>query len=70
MFDTIWSWKPHKDVTLRAAIYNVTDQRYFKWPMGLTYTVPPSVASVAISNPLELQTQPGRTFKVGASVVF
>lgn len=70
VFDTIWSWKPHRDITLRAAIYNVTDQRYFKWPMGLTYAVPPSPASVAVSNPLELQTQPGRTFKFGANVVF
>ena len=69
VFDTIWSWKPFDKWTLRAAVYNIFDERYFKWPMPNSYVIPPTTA-VAISNPLELQTQPGRTYKVGMSVEF
>jgi hemoglobin/transferrin/lactoferrin receptor protein len=74
VFDTIWSYKPMKDVTLRFAVNNILDQRYFKFPFATTYTLVPSPAtgtsSPAFSNPLELQTQPGRTFRVGATVEF
>jgi hemoglobin/transferrin/lactoferrin receptor protein len=74
VFDTIWSYKPHKDVTLRFAVNNILDQRYFKFPFATTYTLVPSPAtgtsSPAFSNPLELQTQAGRTYRIGATVEF
>ena len=35
VFDTIWSWKPFDKWTLRAAVYNIADTRYFKWPNAL-----------------------------------
>jgi hemoglobin/transferrin/lactoferrin receptor protein len=74
VFDTIWSYKPHKDVTLRFAVNNILDARYWKWPFPTTYTTAPSPASgtnsPAFSNPLELQTQAGRTYRIGATVTF
>jgi len=69
VFDTIWSWKIGSNWTLRGAIYNIFDERYFAWPMANTYLTTVSNA-VKISNPLELQTQPGRTFRVGLSATF
>jgi hemoglobin/transferrin/lactoferrin receptor protein len=69
VFDTVWSWNFYKNWTLRAAVYNILDTRYFKWPMPNEYLLNPSNA-VKISNPLELQTQPGRTFKVGLNATF
>jgi hypothetical protein len=47
---------------------------YFKWPFSTTYTTLPSPLtgfnSPAFSNPLELRTQPGRTYRIGATVEF
>jgi hemoglobin/transferrin/lactoferrin receptor protein len=70
VLDTIWSYKPHKDVTLRFAVNNIFDLRYFKWPFALTYNITPTPAATAVSNPLELQTQAGRTYRIGATVEF
>ncbi len=75
VFDLFGSWKPTENITLRAGVLNIADTRYFRWPMPNTYnkTVAPSgtcSGSVACSNPLELQTAAGRTFKLGANITF
>jgi hemoglobin/transferrin/lactoferrin receptor protein len=72
VFDAILGWSPPfaKGLTLRAAVLNIGDTRYFRSLNGATtYAIVPSTA-VAIQNPLELQTAPGRTFKVGANYQF
>ena len=71
-FDAIVNWSPRwvPGLTLRASVLNFTDARYFRSLNGATsYPIVPSTA-VAIANPLELQTAPGRTFKVGATYAF
>ncbi|MFD1332844.1 TonB-dependent hemoglobin/transferrin/lactoferrin family receptor [Methylopila musalis] len=65
----ITGWGPVESITFRGAVQNVFDTRYFKGPLAYTFNVVP-LQSVAITNPLELQTSPGRTFKVSASVSF
>jgi hemoglobin/transferrin/lactoferrin receptor protein len=51
-------------------VLNFTDERYFRSLNGATtYSIIPTTA-VAIANPLELQTAPGRTYKVGATYTF
>jgi hemoglobin/transferrin/lactoferrin receptor protein len=73
VWDTIWSYKPMENLTLRFAVNNILDQRYFKFPFGTTYNTNPGLTATftncaCFSNPLELQTQAGRTFRVGATV--
>ena len=71
-FDAIFGWSPRwvPGLTLRASVLNFADARYFRSLNGATtYPIVPTTA-VAITNPLELQTAPGRTFKVGATYTF
>jgi hemoglobin/transferrin/lactoferrin receptor protein len=71
-FDAIFGWSPRwvPGLTLRASVLNIGDARYFRSLNGATtYPIVPTTA-VAIANPLELQTAPGRTFKVGATYQF
>ncbi len=72
VFDAIVGWSPQAvpGLTLRGSILNLADTRYFASLNGTTtYNTVPTTA-VAISNPLELRTAPGRTFKVGANYAF
>ncbi|MBR1222308.1 TonB-dependent hemoglobin/transferrin/lactoferrin family receptor [Bradyrhizobium sp. U87765 SZCCT0131] len=72
VFDAIVNWAPQwvPGLTLRGAVLNIADVRYFPSFNGTTtYAIVPTTA-VAMSNPLELRTAPGRTFKVGASYAF
>lgn len=72
VFDAIVGWSPQSlpGLTLRGSILNLADTRYFASLNGTTtYNTVPTTA-VAISNPLELRTAPGRTFKVGANYAF
>jgi hemoglobin/transferrin/lactoferrin receptor protein len=72
VFDAIVGWAPQAvpGLTLRGSLLNITDTRYFTSFNGTTqYSIVPTTA-VAISNPLELRTAPGRTFKVGANYAF
>lgn len=69
VFDLLGSWKPSENITLRAGIFNIADTRYFRWPMPTTYSRTAS-SNVAFSNPLELQTAAGRTFRLGANITF
>lgn len=72
VLDAIFGWSPRlvPGLTLRASVLNIFDARYFRSLNGATtYAIVPTTA-VAITNPLELQTAPGRTFKVGATYTF
>jgi hemoglobin/transferrin/lactoferrin receptor protein len=71
VLDAFVNWKPRENVTLRAGVQNIFDTRYFQnLGTGTTYTVVPASAAVAQTNPLELQVQPGRTFKTSLTVDF
>jgi hemoglobin/transferrin/lactoferrin receptor protein len=72
IFDALFTYRPPtvKGLALHASVLNLADTRYFRSLNGATsYTTTPSTA-VAIANPLELQTGPGRTFKVGMNYQF
>lgn len=65
-----WGWTGIESVTLRAGVQNIFDKRYFDWPLGYAFGNKPNPATQAVQNPLELQTAPGRTFKISAQVKF
>ena len=69
LFDAFLTWNPTDRFELTAGIQNIFNTRYF--PNTLTgYSRIPGSTSVADVNPLELQTGPGRTFKLGATLTF
>lgn len=72
VFDAIANYSPSwtPGLTLRAAVLNIADTRYFPSFAGTTTYGTTATAAVAMANPLELRTAPGRTFKVGASYAF
>ena len=55
---------------MRGGVDNIFDKRYFANLVGGTTYEKVPLASVTAANPLELQTAPGRTFKLSASVEF
>ena len=65
----ITGWCPVESITFRGAVQNVFDTRYFKGPLPYSFSLA-ATDPTKITNPLELQTAPGRTFKVSASVSF
>lgn len=68
VFDTYARWKPTKNIDINFGVENIFDKRYF--PNTLTnYPLNPA-DNVKGTNPLELQTAPGRTFKLGATMRF
>jgi hemoglobin/transferrin/lactoferrin receptor protein len=69
VFDAYLNWKPTSFITLRGGVENIFDRRYFANLVGGSYAKTAST-SVAAANPLELQTAPGRTFKVSATAEF
>lgn len=69
VFDAYASWAITDGVALNAAVLNITNERYFKAPLPGIYETSVSDA-VARTNPLELQTAPGRTFRIGVDVLF
>lgn len=69
VFDTYLGWSPLSALKLRLGIQNIFDTRYFKGPLPYTFDLAPPT-NVRQTNPLELQTQPGRTFKISASLTF
>lgn len=69
LFDAYAKWTPRKNFELTFGVENIFDRRYF--PNTLTgYEQTPATTATANVNPLELQTGPGRVFKVGATVKF
>ncbi|WP_181832891.1 TonB-dependent hemoglobin/transferrin/lactoferrin family receptor [Bosea caraganae] len=70
VFDAFLNWKPTSFITLRGGVENIFDRRYFADLVNPTFNKVPDSPAVAATNPLELQTAPGRTFKLAASVEF
>lgn len=69
VFDFAAAWTPAHWITLRLGIDNIFDKRYF--PSSATaYGAQPSSVSVANTNPIEAQVQPGRAFSLGATLTF
>lgn len=69
VYGAVVSWTPVAHLTLRVIADNLLDQRYFL-PSAVTYAASPSSDDVARTNPIELQVQPGRNFRFGATVSF
>jgi len=66
--DLLTSWEVFDQVTLRANVYNLLDERYFP---GETVGYPINGTDAAKrTNPIELQTAPGRNFRLGLTVKF
>ncbi len=70
VFDVTAAWEVTPGVTLRAAVFNLFDQRYFLPSTAVTHARTPSTAAVAATNPIELQTQPGRHIRLGLTAKF
>ena len=75
VYDAYLNWTPPalskssgRSVTFRIGVENLLDRRYFVAPLN-GYALSPS-SSVAITNPLELQTAPGRTIKLSTNIRF
>ncbi|MDC9823361.1 TonB-dependent hemoglobin/transferrin/lactoferrin family receptor [Devosia sp. ZB163] len=69
IFDAYAKWEPTENIELTAGIQNIFDTRYF--PNTMTgYNTPGNGGADAGNSPGELQTAPGRTFKLGATVKF
>lgn len=75
VYDAYLNWTPPalsnsngRSVTFQVGVENIANRRYFVAPLS-GYALTPS-SSVAITNPLELQTAPGRTVKVSTSIRF
>ena len=69
VIDAYATWQPTERVKFKVSALNVFDERYFEAPFPNTYTYEVSDA-VARTNPLELQTAPGRTYRVGLDLTF
>ena len=69
VYDAYLNWHPSKNITIRGSVLNIFDRRYFKWPMFSSYYKNPQ-NNVKVTNPIELQTAPGRTFAVSAVINF
>lgn len=69
VYGAVVSWRPVPYLTLRMIADNLLDQRYFL-PSAVTYAASPSSDDVARTNPIELQVQPGRSLRFGATVSF
>lgn len=70
VFDSYVNWKINDTFTVRAAMLNILDTRYFKGPLAYSFTATPASSATAATNPIELQTAPGRTFKLSAVANF
>jgi hemoglobin/transferrin/lactoferrin receptor protein len=70
VFDAYLNWKPTSFITVRGGVENIFDKRYFANLVGGTSYAKTAIASVAAGNPLELQTAPGRIFKLAATAEF
>ena len=67
VLDAYLSWKPTEMFELNAGVQNIFDTRYFPNTLAGFPRLPDASAAVS---PLELQTAPGRTFKLGATMRF
>lgn len=69
VFDLNTVWRPTENVELTAGVLNIFNKRYFKAPLTSDFSLT-ARDSVRRTNPLELQTEPGRTFRVGGRITF
>ncbi|WP_340149382.1 TonB-dependent hemoglobin/transferrin/lactoferrin family receptor [uncultured Sneathiella sp.] len=68
VFDILAGWQASENLTFRAGLTNIFDTRYFG-PETRGFPINGSDA-VKRTNPIELQTAPGRSLKVGLSYKF
>ncbi len=68
LLDLYAKWQPTENSELRLGLKNVFDQRYFEFGAADRTTTPS--ASVARTNPIELQTGAGRVFEIGYKLTF
>lgn len=69
VYDAYLNWHSSKTITFRVSVLNIFDRRYFKWPMFSTYYKNPQ-DNIKVTNPIELQTAPGRNFTVDVVMNF
>lgn len=73
VFDAYATWSPRENIELTAGIENIFDRRYFPNTLtgyGRSTWGTENGAIFNKGSPLELQTAPGRVFKIGAKVRF
>jgi len=70
VLDAVLAWSPRPWITFRASVLNIFDKRYFPASVASTHASFPDTFAVAATNNLELQTAPGRTFRVGMTIKF
>ena len=68
VFDLIGAWEVAPNVLVNLGVYNIFDKRYF--PAEIRGFPINRSDNVKRTNPIELQTAPGRNFKVGLSYAF
>lgn len=75
VYDAYLNWSPAglgnsngRSVTFQIGVENIANRRYFVAPLA-GYSLHPS-SSVAATNPLELQTAPGRIVKLSTNIRF
>jgi hemoglobin/transferrin/lactoferrin receptor protein len=69
VFDAFVGYTPWENVKLRAGVMNIFDKRYFPSSVTANYNKT-ATAATAGTNPLELQTAPGRTYRVSLQTDF
>lgn len=69
LFDTYLNWQINDTFRLSAAVLNIFDKRYFN-SNATSLDMVPASAAVNRTNPLELYTGPGRSFKVNLTAEF
>lgn len=69
VFDAYLNWQINKTFRASASVLNLFDKRYFSYTAATLDDLPAS-AAVARTSPLELYTQPGRTFGINVSANF
>ncbi len=67
IFDAFAKWEPTENIELTAGVQNIFDTRYFPNTLNGFNMTPSQLTG---NTPPELQTGPGRTFKLGANIKF
>ncbi|MGE6782365.1 TonB-dependent receptor [Ensifer adhaerens] len=70
VFDAYAKWAPRENFELTAGIENIFDRRYFPNTLADYPRTTTNNPIVNKGSPLELQTAPGRVFKLGAKIRF
>lgn len=68
LLDLYGKWKPTENTELRLGVKNALDRRYFQ-SSASSYSLSPG-SSTRRTNPIELQTGPGRTFEASFNYTF